>query len=102
MSLRELERRCTDVLSDVQVPRPLDVPLLIDRIAAHRGRPIFLRYCTRPAGHSGLTLMLGSADVIFVEEQTSDLHRQHIALHELGHLLLNHTRGLNVADAPGR
>ncbi|MQS09044.1 hypothetical protein [Streptomyces alkaliphilus] len=45
----------------------------------------------------GLWVELDSADYIFHEASTSPLHRDHIVLHEISHMLLGH----NVTDGRG-
>ncbi len=44
-------------------------------------------------GVSGAWVAMPSVDIVFFEEQTSPLHRQHVILHELSHILCDH-RGI--------
>jgi len=48
-------------------------------------------------GPCGVWLALAEGDYIFYESDTSQLHREHIILHELGHLLCDH-RPTEVID----
>jgi len=41
-------------------------------------------------GPCGVWLSLPEVDYVFYERETSQLHREHIILHELGHLLCEH------------
>jgi hypothetical protein len=38
----------------------------------------------------GLWVALPDGDVVFVEEETSAVHREHICLHELAHMICGH------------
>lgn len=86
-------RRCQALVAGLPLPSPFSVPALVDILARRRGRPIHVR--TLPAGFGvtacGAWIRLPSADVIYVEERTSRVHRDHIVLHEIGHLLCDHT-----------
>ncbi|MFG3253276.1 hypothetical protein [Streptomyces sp. NPDC048172] len=44
----------------------------------------------------GLWVELDSADYVFYEASTSPLHRDHIVLHEISHILLGHTTSNGV------
>lgn len=88
-------RKCRELVAKLPLPRPFSVPTLVEMLAAHRGRPIYVgRF---PAGLSvnacGAWLSLADRDVIFVESGTSRYHREHIVLHELGHMLCEHDSG---------
>jgi hypothetical protein len=78
------------LLEGVAVPSPLDIPLLVQEVSQRRGRPIRLIPKSAPLGPCGLWVALPDADVVFYEAGTSRLHREHIILHEVGHLLCAH------------
>jgi hypothetical protein len=59
-------------------------------VSRRRGRPIHLLPKSAPVGPCGVWLAMPSADYVFFENATSPLHREHIILHELGHLLRDH------------
>lgn len=83
----------------LDLPVPFDVQELSDRIAAQRGRPIFLRSATLPPDSpSGLCVSAETADFIFYEARTTALHQDHIVLHEIGHLLWGHDVSVAVAE----
>lgn len=48
----------------------------------------------------GLWVGTASVDYVFYEAQTTPLHREHIVLHELGHILFGH-HSLEGEDADG-
>lgn len=88
-------------MADLPLPDPFTVSGLVQAIATRRGRPIDIG--TLPGGASaqtcGVWFQLVDRDVILVEENTSAFHRDHIVLHELGHLLCDHNgTGDRVTD----
>jgi hypothetical protein len=90
MGLRAVRRRCEAVLESIPVPDPLDVDELASVVSDLRRRPLTLLPKPSTAGPCGVWLATPSADYVFYERQTSALHREHIVLHELGHLLRRH------------
>jgi hypothetical protein len=90
MDLRAVRRRCESTLRDVSVPSPFDVRAFTATVSSRRGRPIHLLPKSARLGPCGVWLAMPSADYVFFENATSPLHREHIILHELGHLLRNH------------
>ena len=90
MDLRAVRRRCESTLRDVSVPSPFDVRVFATTVSVRRGRPIHLLPKSAPVGLCGVWLAMPSADYVFFENATSPLHREHIILHELGHLLRDH------------
>ena len=91
MSARTARRRCAAIAAGLDIPRPFDLDVLLARVAASRGRKIYLHPLVSGAGiPSGLWLGTARADHIFAEEGTSPWHRMQIAVHELAHMLLGH------------
>ncbi|GAA2273398.1 hypothetical protein GCM10010368_48490 [Streptomyces roseiscleroticus] len=88
------ESKINSILEDLDLPDPFDMEELVTRVSRRRGRPIHLHAF---AGISGEELPCGSwiamenTDHIYVEDATSPLHRDHIVLHEISHMLLEHT-----------
>ncbi|MEV7525713.1 hypothetical protein [Streptomyces sp. NPDC091371] len=75
------------------MPHPFSLDELCNRIAEQRGRPIRLHPLPKEAAETGVCgLWVGTAsvDYVFYEAQTTPLHREHIVLHELGHILFGH------------
>jgi hypothetical protein len=99
---RILRRICHDRLDQLrdaglEVPVPFDGPELCRRIGQHVGREVRLTTVPMPTGHSGLTFLLRDTYVVAVESRTSQIHRDHILAHEIGHLIFGH-EPMDVAD----
>jgi hypothetical protein len=93
VSLRNLRQRCETLLRDLDVPEPFALDSLCAMLGERRGRPLVLDVLPEPTSQDapcGVWLALESEDVILVEPTTSPLHREHIVLHEIGHLLCDH------------
>ncbi len=93
MSFESGERRAAELLTEVGLPDPFDVVEFCRRVAAHRGRPLAL--VPRPAGAMGEAVgaYVGREDrdeVHYVAE-TSSYHQNAIILHEVGHLVSEHS-----------
>lgn len=101
MTDRDLRRRCQRVVAGLDIAAPLDVRALCRQVASRRGRPIQLVPMDAGPGLSGLWLATPTTDYIAYEASTSPLHRDHIILHELGHLLCNHAAAELVAGDYG-
>lgn len=77
------------------IPKPFSVEAFCANLAELRGRPIVLipwdtRQINQP---TGLWIGTAKADYIVFDALTTAIHRAHIVLHELGHLLLGHHDG---------
>jgi hypothetical protein len=88
--MKTVRQRCERLLSEIEVPEPFDVHAFADAISCRRGRPLRLLAKSSPLGPCGMWLALPDADVVFYETATSRLHREHIIVHELAHLLAAH------------
>jgi hypothetical protein len=91
--VREGRRRVTALAAAGIIPEPWSVPALCANLADARGKP--LSVCPLPveasaSGACGLWLAAPDADYLFVDESTTPLHRDHIVLHEVGHLVAGH------------
>lgn len=92
MDYAALTARCQARLDELDLPRPFDVRTLCADLGRRRGRLVELVEMTLPPGApSGLWLSTGERDYIVYEHATSPLHREHIILHELSHMLCGHT-----------
>jgi len=91
MNRTKLRRRCESRLRDLPLPLPFDVATFARWLADRRGRPIALCPCTLPGGLHGATFAGLQEDVVFYQDRTTPLHRQHAIVHELSHLLCEHT-----------
>ncbi|MCX5193369.1 ImmA/IrrE family metallo-endopeptidase [Streptomyces sp. NBC_00249] len=77
----------------MDLTHPFSLETLCARMAEQRGRPIRLHPLPKEAAESGVCgLWVGteSVDYVFYEDRTTPLHREHIVLHELGHILFEH------------
>src|SRR6266567_4069829 len=90
MDMKMVRRRCEARLRDVTIPIPFDIETFSEVIASRRGRPISLQPMTLNGEVSGAWVAMPSVDIVFFEDWTSPLHRQHIILHELSHILCDH------------
>lgn len=87
--LREIRRRCQARLDEIPVSaRSLDG--LMRDLSRSRGRPILVRAVAGIAPVMGLWIAGRALDLIVVEAETSEWHQEHIAAHELAHMLLGH------------
>ncbi|UQX03928.1 ImmA/IrrE family metallo-endopeptidase [Streptomyces sp. RerS4] len=88
----------------MDLSHPLSLDILCARLAERRGRPIRLHPLPREAAESGVCgLWVGTdtVDYVFYEDRTTPLHREHIVLHELGHILFDH-HSLDGEENDGR
>ncbi|MFD0855722.1 hypothetical protein ACFQ07_26000, partial [Actinomadura adrarensis] len=54
-----------------------------------------------PDGLCGVCVSTAGADYVYIMAGTTPFHREHIALHEIGHLLAGHQGGVGVEDLAG-
>ncbi|WIX88535.1 hypothetical protein [Amycolatopsis sp. DG1A-15b] len=88
---RSLWQRARQVADGVNLPEPFDAEDFVAGLAAERGRPIELMPVSAPEGAPcGLLMSTERADYILYPTNTTALHRRHILLHEVGHLLCGH------------
>jgi hypothetical protein len=95
----ELQRKCTAILRDLGMDRPMSLDAIRERVEELRGRPLVVRELPEQAaiaGACGLWLGTDDADYVFYEAQTAPLHREHIILHEIGHVLCDHHRTITA------
>jgi hypothetical protein len=89
---RAVRRHCEATLRELDIEPPLRVPVLCDRLGARRGRPIRLVPYPLPVpGPSGLWLASPTADYVLHQQHTSPAHQDHIMLHEVGHIIAEHS-----------
>lgn len=75
------------------VPEPFDLAQFQAEISHARGRPLHLHQVAPNPGAGapcGMWLATAEADHIFYVPGSSELHRQNIILHEIGHMLWEH------------
>jgi len=93
-----LRRRCERRLENIAIPNPFDLDIFCAAMATHRGRPLTLRPMPGLSAGApcGLWISVESADYVFYDPETSQLHAEHIVLHELSHMLSGHTTAVNA------
>ncbi|MFC7533883.1 hypothetical protein [Actinoplanes sp. GCM10030250] len=86
---------------DITIPVPFDARTFGEHIAEKRGRPMhILPMDTSDAvAPCGLWLSTDRADYIVVDERAPAVLREHILLHELAHMLCDHTGRLQLDAA---
>ena len=93
MNEKRVLRRCRSLLKGLEVPSPLDVDALLRRVSDRTGRLISLVPQRTPLGLCGVWVALPDRDVICFEASESKVFREHIILHEVGHILCQHSHG---------
>ncbi len=94
MRWRRLRRRAAARLSGFEVPKPFSIEALRAQVAAGRGRDLHLHplpYTGAADLPCGMWVSTARADHIFHARGASALHQQNIILHEIGHMLCDHT-----------
>lgn len=88
--LEKLRRSCEAAVAALAMTVPFDHVAFTAALAGSRGRPIHLHPHHSPPGPCGLWIALDDADHVYYDATTTPLHRQHIVLHELGHVVCDH------------
>jgi len=106
MSERELRlrRTCENALHGIEVQRPFSVESFCEALSVKRGRRIVLRELPEGNGLNapcGLWVAFADEDHIWHVPATSQRHRVQVILHEIGHMLLNHSGDSGVSALLG-
>jgi len=105
MKQSSVRAHCAAALRDVEIPDPFDLRTFCHSLAARRGRRLQLHAYRARSGAQmpcGVYLSLHDADHIFFDAHTSPLHRDHIVLHEISHMLLGHGTEALLHETVGR
>ncbi|MGJ7905309.1 hypothetical protein ACOQFL_02375 [Actinopolyspora sp. H202] len=97
----DLHLRCgvRTLLQELHLDTPLDIQLLCDRLAQRRQRPLKLvPYPLPTPGVFGLWVGTGDTDYILYQRETTPAHQEHIILHEIGHIISEHSSDNNDED----
>ncbi len=97
-----LRRRCEQRLAALQLPIPFTLAAFVERLATSRGRPLTIvemPSLSEAGGPSGAWIATDGADYVFVDRAARALHREHIVLHELAHILFEHEDALVMSRA---
>lgn len=81
------------MLDDLWLPQPFDLSSFVEQVARQRGREIRLvpmHGAVADGSPCGWWCPMTSVDVIFLDDAASVVHREHIVLHEVGHMLWGH------------
>lgn len=98
-SYSQLKRGVKRLLRDLQIGSPLDVSLLCQRLAQHRGRSIRLvPWPLVTPGAFGLWIATSTTDYILYQQETTPAHQDHIILHEVGHIISGHDSNEHDSD----
>lgn len=98
-----MRKRCEGEIQRLRIGTPLDVAALCERLAERRGRPLHLLALTsRTSNPSGLWVAAKKADYIFYDESVGEAHRAHIVLHEIGHMVFEHSGVAELDDLTAR
>ncbi|PYC76895.1 hypothetical protein C7C46_21125 [Streptomyces tateyamensis] len=84
----------TALVERIAVPRPFQLAEFCAGVAAERGRPLRLVPLANAAGRDlpcGLWLGLDEVDLVFYEAGAAPILKTQIVLHEISHMLLDHT-----------
>ncbi|AYY13001.1 hypothetical protein EF847_10100 [Actinobacteria bacterium YIM 96077] len=92
MNLRRIRQACDEQLHRLVLPEPFTIDAFCSTLARERGKPI--RLMPMPDGADspcGMWLATADTDWVFHQSATSQLHQEHIVLHELAHMIFGHT-----------
>ncbi|MEV6302223.1 hypothetical protein AB0M02_22595 [Actinoplanes sp. NPDC051861] len=83
---------------DITIPVPFDARSFGEHIAAKRGRPLHIlpMDTSEAVAPCGLWMATAKADYVVVDERAPAVLREHILLHELAHMLCDHTGRLSL------
>lgn len=86
------QRAARRLLAGLDVPVPFDLPEFCRRIEARRGRQLVLQPLPDrdDSDFCGLYVETPTKDLVFYPAGAAELHREHVIVHELMHLLLGH------------
>ncbi|MCC3651153.1 toxin [Streptomyces sp. S07_1.15] len=96
--LKRLRKEGARRLAELDLPKVADVAELCRYLGEIRERPITVVPMQMPASHPcGMWVAARDEDLIFYDANTTSAHREHIILHELGHIICCH-RGAGWLD----
>lgn len=98
MGLRDVTHGCRARLQELEIPPGTTPDDLIALLSRRRGRPIDVLDSDQPVGLCGVWLSGDTRDLIYIDSEAQGVRRQHILLHELAHVALDHDQGDSVLD----
>jgi len=95
----QLRRRCEQRVRALAVPQPFDLVTFCAHVEKLRGRRLELKPMPglSAAAPCGMWLSVSDVDYVLYEPNTSQLHSEHIILHELAHMLCDHRLGMDAS-----
>ncbi|NUR59368.1 MAG: hypothetical protein HOV87_11965 [Catenulispora sp.] len=88
--LAVIQRRCEQLAASLGTPDPWSLDAFVEQIAALRQRPIHLYAQPLYGAVSSFWFADAAADHIVYTDQAPRLHRDHLVLHEIAHILMGH------------
>jgi len=84
------EGRCEAIIDTLPIEYPFNIHGLAERLGCRRQRPLALITVAMGGKPFALWVGLRTMDIIFYEQNTPSWHQEHLILHEIGHMLLEH------------
>lgn len=84
------EGRCETIIDTLPIESPFNIHELAKRLGCRRGRPLVLIAVAMGGKPFALWVGLRTMDIVFYEKNTPLWHQEHLILHEIGHMLLEH------------
>ncbi len=98
MNREQSRRECEALVAKLDLPDPFNLKEFCARLGHQLERDIvLLSHAMVIGGLCGTWMRTAKADYVFYEEDTSQLHQQHIVFHELGHILRRHVPGSELS-----
>lgn len=100
MLRHSVRQRCHAMLTTLDIPAPWDLNEFLARLERRRGRSIrVIPLPQMPRELCGIYVPTDTVDYVFHDDGASPLHREHIIMHEIGHVIFGHDNGgLSVDD----
>lgn len=95
-----LRSRCEQRLAQLPLPEPFTLERFRQALQARRGRSLTISAmpALEPGEPSGVWIATETGDHVFVDETARPLHREHIVLHELAHIICDHQGAPALSD----
>ncbi|NJQ01116.1 toxin [Streptomyces zingiberis] len=103
VTLKRLRKAGARRIAELDLPVVADVAELCRHLGEIRDRPITVVPMRMPASHPcGMWVAARDEDLIFYDADTTAAHREHIILHELGHIICCHRGAGRLDEASAR